>query len=175
MSPAPCRAWCPLVVAMLAAWGAGCVIPVGPEFQDPLGAQNYAPQITSANPPEGAVTSSLTFQIAVTDPNVGDTLYVRWIADYPDYQEQRTRTLRSDEEGPPSEGMPTPRQFSTTISCNDFDPAGAENILGRHQIMVVVSDRAFADDDVRRPEKAADGGLTDAANWTLNLSCPPTR
>ena len=53
MPVARCRARCPLVFAMLAAWAAGCVVPVGPQFQDPLAAQNFAPRITYTDPPEG--------------------------------------------------------------------------------------------------------------------------
>src|ERR1022692_3049952 len=51
-----------------------CIIPVGPDFQDPPAAPNYAPYIISANPDFFSIvaTQSPTFEVTVTDPNGGD-------------------------------------------------------------------------------------------------------
>jgi len=164
----------PLVLAMLAMSGVGCVIPVGPQFQDPLAAQNYQPRITYTDPVEGTPTGSMNFTITVTDPNVGDSLYVRWIFDYPPFHES-TRRLPDNRLGPPAGGTPTPRTLPTmTVSCSQLAPNSAEDSLGRHQVMVVVADRPFADDD-ETPDQVTAPGLTDTAYWTLNHSCPPTR
>jgi hypothetical protein len=167
------RAMGPLVGAVLAGWGAGCVVPVGPQFQDPLAAPNYAPRITYTNPPEGSWSSGRTFQITVTDSNVGDTLFVRWIAEYPDYQDG-TRTLRTDPVPPPTNGNETPTPApAMTFECDPDNPA--ENGLVGHQILVVVADQPFTDSDKRRPDMVKEGGLTDRASWTLNYTCPPTK
>jgi hypothetical protein len=167
------RAMGPLVVAVLAGWGAGCVVPVGPQFQDPLAAPNYAPRITYTNPPEGAWPSGRTFQITVTDSNVGDTLFVRWIAEYPDYQDG-TRTLQNDTLPPPADPTQTPRQaMPMTFECDQDNPAA--NGLIAHQILVVVADQPFANIDSRRPDLVEEPGLTDRASWTLNYTCPPIK
>ena len=172
MRPAGCRARGTLVFVMLGGWGAGCVIPVGPQFQDPLVAPNLPPKITSTNPPEGIVTGGLTFEIAVTDPN-GDGLSVRWIAEYPPYQERRTLILGTDPVSAPTDGpAPTPAP-TMTVDCSKLDASSAENTLGRHQIMVVVADRAFSGERLK-PDGIVEGGQSDRASWTLNLSCPPT-
>src|SRR4051812_34931695 len=70
----------------------GCVVPVTPAFQDPPASQNYAPVFLNVDPEIGAVVTRSAFLVTVTDPNVGDDLYVRWIADYPPYS-NNTRTL----------------------------------------------------------------------------------
>jgi hypothetical protein len=160
-----------LVPALLAALFAGCVIPVGPQFQDPLAAQNYAPRITDFKPP-GTVTSNTHFEVTVTDPNVGDALLVRWIANYPDYQEG-TRRLKDQAFTPHADGTPLSEQAQLDVTCDDLQAASAENSVGRHQIRVVVADRPFADDSMQ-PDRVTAGGLTSWNDWTLNISCPPT-
>jgi hypothetical protein len=160
-----------LVPALLAGLVGGCVIPVGPQFQDPLAAQNYAPRITDVKP-AGTVTSNTHFEVTVTDPNVGDSLFVRWIANYPDLQASST-TLKDQIFSPHADGSPLSEQASLDVDCDDLASASAENSVGRHQIRIVVADRAFASGTVPSDRVSA-GGLADWNDWTLNLSCPPT-
>jgi len=65
-----------------------CIIPLGPDFQDPVAEPNDPPFFESASPDFGSIvtppaTSPLTFAVTLTDPNVGDDLYIEWQADYP--------------------------------------------------------------------------------------------
>src|SRR5882724_1117584 len=63
-----------------------CVLPIAPEFQDPPASENYAPVFIDTIPPAGQVVTAspvAAFTIIVEDPNVGDDLFVRWIADFP--------------------------------------------------------------------------------------------
>jgi hypothetical protein len=154
---------------MLAAWGAGCVIPVGPQFQDPLAARNLPPRIAYTDPPQGVPTNGLNFTITVADDN-SDVLHVRWIFDFPPYHES-TRRLPDI----PVSGTPTPKDLPTMqVSCLQLAPNSAEDSLGRHLVMVVVADRPFVDDP-EKPDQVTAEGMTDTAYWTLNHSCPPTR
>src|SRR6185312_2512375 len=64
----------------------GCVAPVAPNFQDPVGEPNVPPYIVSATPLFGTVIASNTIpQVTVTDQNVGDRLAYQWVIDYPPY------------------------------------------------------------------------------------------
>src|SRR5262245_13457968 len=91
------RGFCRMARAMLVLPGvallmSGCVLPIAPEFQDPPSPPNYAPYIVSAQPPIGEVKTSLMpgdveFSVSVSDPNILDKLCVRWISDYPPYNE----------------------------------------------------------------------------------------
>src|SRR5690242_202058 len=58
-----------------------CIIPVGPEFQDPPGGPNAAPEILNPNFFTGtavASTSTQDFSFTVSDPN-GDPMWFRWV------------------------------------------------------------------------------------------------
>lgn len=114
-------------------------MPVGPEFEDPPPTVNQKPYFVSANhfpftvqsfPPGG-----LLFSVQVADPNVNDVLEGKWIANYPDYQNQVTTkeiTLATR-----SVNMDLSTQFELTTTCKDF-PAAAANSLA-----FIVSDRGF--------------------------------
>jgi len=82
----------PVLLALLLS--GGCVLPVGPEFQDPPAEIQQPPYFLS--PPGGTdgspfyeqtVTLSGTtpqqFVAVVADANLNDTLTVRWVANYP--------------------------------------------------------------------------------------------
>ncbi|HEY7374097.1 MAG TPA: hypothetical protein VIF57_18190 [Polyangia bacterium] len=136
-----------------------CIIPVGPEFQDPPGAPNSSPEILDPDPLWGAEVTGMapdgkTFKFAVTDPN-NEELYLRWIVD--------GRTV-------PGPGMASPADFGTPltkqVTCTDVDVR-----LSRHAITAVVADRTFFEGD---PDlyRIHDQGLSDKITWTLNLTCP---
>src|SRR5207244_709655 len=56
----------------LALAAPACVVPVGPQFQDPPATQNYEPRILAAQPPLGERVTGTTFHVTVQDPNVLD-------------------------------------------------------------------------------------------------------
>jgi hypothetical protein len=161
-------------VATAALTCASCVIPVGPQFQDPLAAENYTPVILASKPPRGTVVmagpaNSARFSVTITDPNVGDTLRVRWMANYPDYKLGTTFMLAGprEEYTPTMNGMPWSAEVVNVIDCLDLAPAR----LQEHQISVTVADRPFQDVDYTHPLLVAGGGKTEEARWTFFIDC----
>jgi hypothetical protein len=159
-----------------------CVLPIAPEFQDPPAAANYAPVILLAEPQLGFIATTtptadppFKFTVTFSDPNVGDNLHVRWLADYPPFTLANTRTLKRDV--PVShrmDGQPLVADDFVVPSCT------ADNLsaLAQHQIMVVIADRPF--DDSPQPAGAPvdltrvqDNGLKVIGSWILNLECQP--
>lgn len=136
--------WSTLLVA------GGCVVPVEPHFQDPPTAPNYYPylsdsdpiaQTTRTLPPAPAM---LEFRIQVGDQNLDDTLYVRWVSDYPPYTAGITKVVV---EGADSQGLPLPPTSprgevrfipAYKTRCEDFFPGST------HSLAVIVSDRPLS-------------------------------
>ena len=60
-----------------------CIIPAGPEFQDPPGVPDSPPFLWAASPDEGTTVVSATAMFSVTpgDYNLDDTLFVKWISE----------------------------------------------------------------------------------------------
>jgi hypothetical protein len=154
----------------LALAGSGCIVPIGPEFQDPPAPQNYQPIILDAEPDLGSRVSNPKFSVTVQDPNVSDTLYVRFVADYPLLTED-TKVLGT---------VKVPRRPDGRLLAEEA--VGEASCLGlanrpSHQITVIVADREFLD-GATVPGQLADPARlpTDArkvvGSWTLDLECP---
>lgn len=163
-----------MILAAL-AFAPACIIPIGPEWRDPLAADNVAPRIVDSQPQIGSVhvppatSGPTTFRIRVTDDNVGDTLYVRFLADYPPFDGEITRVLEPVTIEPRSDGAPVDQEVPVHVP-----PCGENNLargLPTHQIYVVVADRPFVG-PVDRPEQIEDGGESEVGFWTLDLDCP---
>ena len=121
----------------------GCVLPVGPEFQDPPEEDNQVPYFVAPpggvdGPPfyEQTVTISGTqmFVVKVADANLGDDLTVRWLANYPPGT-KATKLL--DELSVDRNGMLTGTS-TKYFNCADF-AGGADQDL-----VVILSDNGFA-------------------------------
>jgi hypothetical protein len=155
------RASCFLPVLALA----GCVVPAGPEWVDPQ--TNVPPSIVSADPPVGSVLTNdseagtqASVQVTLADQNSADTLYVRWIIDYPPYVDG-TSTIALRQSLPGGRGVARdPIAFAP--SCGDI-----VHDLASHRLLLAVSDRPFAADNSDLP---SNGYLLEAA-WTFTLSC----
>ena len=155
----------------------GCVIPVAPDFQDPPLQQNYAPELVSTVPPQTIVTTT-AFQVTVTDPNVSDDLYVRWIAEYPPFSSTNSKRLKPD--------------VMLTHSANGMQMLGMDPIavdclfplarLPQHPITAIISDRPFFSPQDDPPQsdpetllagiRTKEGALKVEAHWVLSLLCP---
>jgi hypothetical protein len=159
-----------LLALGLGALGAGCVVPVGPQFQDPIAAQNFPPQITSTLPESGALVQAMPdfakFEISVSDQNVGDTLYVRWAVDYPPRDQVTSRQVGNDVMIPPN-GFLERQVPQVIISCN----LGLQIDQPQHSVWVAVADKKFSltapdfwtlEDNTR---------ATETRSWTLALTC----
>jgi hypothetical protein len=68
---------------LLASLAVGCVVPVAPQFADE---PNHGPFVDDSKPTVGDIfTPGRDREIAVTlsDENLNDSLFVRWLIDYP--------------------------------------------------------------------------------------------
>jgi hypothetical protein len=152
----------------------GCVVPVAPDFQDPPLQQNYAPVLVSTDPPQTIVTTT-TFQVTVSDPNVSDDLYVRWIAEYPPFSSTNSKRLKEDKMLPHSaNGMPQQTPDSITVDCLLYPLAR----LPQHPITALISDQPFFSpqtDPTLDPATLLAGIRKNAgsveAHWVLSLLC----
>ena len=147
-----------------------CVIPVGPDFQDPPAPRNFPPQILSADPEQltEVTESKPTFRVRVTDPNVNDDLFIHWFSDFPGTP-NTTRRLAPN----------TPRikaNGTQQISTVDLSPTcSADRIasgFSLHTIVVMIGDHDF-DDSSNDVTLLNDGSHAVLAGWLLNLDCPP--
>ena len=150
-----------------------CVLPIGPDFQDPIASPNYAPVFIDSNPMFGTAATSTptvlqTFSVQISDPNVGDQLTVRWIVDFPPFTVD-TRPQPDQVFDPSANGQSLDQQISLRPSCLLTSLAKTPV----HQIEVVVSDRGFvtAQDPTDLTSIPA-GGQEIFGNWTLDLECP---
>jgi hypothetical protein len=170
------RSGLPGLVSVMSA----CVLPISPEFQDPPAAANFSPVILSATPDIGSIVTATSpsavpmFQVFVSDPNLGDDLHVRWIADFPPFT-PNTRVMLSDFPIPHrSDGKPIADSSEVVPNCLVNNLAK----IPQHQIMAVVADRLFDDSptpmgatvDLTRVQGTE--GRRVIATWTLNLDCP---
>jgi hypothetical protein len=123
----------------------GCILPVGPEFQDPAPVPNQPPYFVSGAgavpfPQSSQAVGAIpfTFTVVAGDSNLSDTLTAKWVSNYPPYN-ANSRLLSTQETNGVDRATQPDVTFSWSVTCSDFPPA-AENSLA-----VIVSDRGFLD------------------------------
>jgi hypothetical protein len=148
-----------------------CVVPVSPEWHDPQ--SNYPPTIDRATPPLGSLlgfdpdggASSLTVEVVLADQDTQDRLYARWIIDYPPFVD-----------GVSHMAVPTRQPGGDTIqrpairfapSCSDDHLAHG---LANHRLLLAVSDRPFASDDLSK-DLVEDGQYLIEGSWQFEIDC----
>ena len=159
-----------VLLASVASMSA-CVVPVAPNFQDPVGEPNVPPYIVSATPFSiGSFVSNPTqdFQVTVTDQNVGDTLAYQWVIDYPPYNSS-THPLTFAHIQPSADRSQQRVTVGLGKSPCGFNPV---QTLAVHQLEFILADREFDQSnsmvlDALPPES---DGFVVRANWTF--SCP---
>jgi hypothetical protein len=161
----------PLLLLFAASLTPACIIPVGPEFQDPPGVPNSPPYAIAPDPVEGwhSVSPTAEFTVTPADVNVGDPLFVKWVTDYPPFSDE-THTF-------PPETIPPPANGSLSRPPQSFRPECGQ--LGKksptHTISVGISDRAFVTPENPSDLFAAqDKAPVRVVIWTLERSCPST-
>ena len=153
---------------------AGCVVPVGPDWTDPP--VNAPPFIRSANPPIGSLLAAdgdagqpLEIGVVLADQNTSDNLYLRWIVDYPPYQDGATRlALASALPGGDSIDRQT---VHFAPNCVDDQIA---NGFTNHRLLLAISDRPFLDAvaNPRNLDAVPDGNFLVEGAWQFTLDCP---
>ena len=163
--------------ALTLASMSACVLPLAPEFQDPATSQNTPPIIRLSDPPLGEIVAGMTtptqsFSVTVTDQNGGDTLYVRWMADYPPYSSEVTRLLVDHTILPSPDGTPLVTDDAIMVNCalSNLSPT-----VARHQVFVIVADRPFEDPATTTPNDYAlvpSPGIPVTGTWIWEHQCP---
>jgi hypothetical protein len=150
-----------LVVSPMSA----CIIPAGPEFQDPPGGPNSAPFVWMESPDEGrtVVSATPTFSVTPGDNDLGDSIFVKWLTDFPP-SVSTTVDVRVEELGPSTNGNPIRHASMFMPNCSQVS-----KVLSTHHITAAISDRSF---DGR-------GFLTTTGTfppalviWTWEQNCP---
>lgn len=162
-----------LLAALVATGGAGCVLPIAPDFEPE---KNEPPVEVNVSPAPGSIVLDMKarFEVVVKDPNSTDTLYARWLIDYPPYNDQITPK--------PVEASPHPGQNPGIENryVIGFQPRCPEHMISpaltRHRLMLVVTDRPFVDEDDDPPgSRHLDLTSADAYAirfvWTFDMEC----
>jgi len=166
--------------ALLALWislpMSGCIIPVAPDFQDPVSSPNYPPYLSNPSPQFGRlVTVQAGVQVAVSafvsDPNLTDTLYYQWVYDDTTPPNPAvTHALGYFPLTQPPDG--SPQQIPPVeVNCGLGLAATSTSL---HQLELIVSDRepnphpTGPFDDIPFP------GYKVYGNWPLLLLCDGT-
>jgi hypothetical protein len=151
-----------LFVLLLLLPAPACIVPVGPEFRDPPGIANAPPFIVSSKPIEGEIWHQNLFTVTPFDPNLDDTLYLRWVIDYPPFVLGVTFPFDGEVIPPPINGTPDTRDH--TFFCSNLRE------FPSHQVSVIVADRPFADsrdlDELLNPD-----GHSVTVSWTWIAQC----
>lgn len=160
----------PVVLLTLISSMSACVVPVAPNFHDPVGAPNVPPYIEGAIPDIGSLVSpGGQVQVTVTDQNVGDTLYYQWVLDYPPLNPSITRKQGVFPILPSADG--TQLHVSKTFSpCGDLIPAPT---IAVHLLEFILADRLLDKTNQVVLDALLPGetdGFVVRANWTF--SCP---
>lgn len=130
---------------------AACVVPVAPDFQTPVKAPNYYPYFSQTAPVQDSTYTvptagnSVRFLASVGDQNLGDTLYVRWVADYPLYVQGISKVLIDDTIASTGLAFPPstpPMEIRADIPC-EFKCTDFAQTTQQHRLVVIVSDRPF--------------------------------
>jgi hypothetical protein len=108
----------------------------------------------------------MTVEAQFLDQNVGDTLYVRWLIDYPPYA--GTDPLALQTIIPPGQDSIRPPVF---FAPNCIDNNIAQGLS--HRLLLAVSDRPFGPVDPALPawDTVSPGGFRVDAMWPFQLDC----
>ena len=142
-----------------------CIIPVGPDWQDPFGAPDAEPQILNPVPFPGDEVTGVTgnprkFIVFVTDPNVEDSLQVQWWVDW--------RLFAGSTVPPGSGATRVPQRIEQAVYCSNVDTTKE-----RHNVVVAATDTEFVNDGTHNIFLVTRNGQVDYVTWTLVMMCQP--
>jgi hypothetical protein len=160
-----------LLLLLVASTTSACIIPVGPEFQDPPGVPDSPPFLWMESPDEGTtlVSATATFSVTPGDYNLGDTIFVKWITDFPPFVPNNvTREQTTDPLPPSADGSPIRRAAKFMPTC--FKVFTNPN-SSTHRITAAISDREFDGQGLLTTSSLVPPRLV---IWTWEQSCPGT-
>ena len=128
------------------------MLPIGPEFEPE---RNMPPFVVREEPPVGSIIRdpNQVFQVTVEDPNRLDDLHIRWLIDYPPFNENITKTGLAIPVGRSGPDKPNQHVLPFKPECVHL----ISPTLSQHSLLLVISDRPFVDDTV---------GPAANASWT---------
>ena len=143
-----------------------CVIPVAPDFQDPVAPPGGPPYFYSSTPSPGATVTMTNPDISVTPaaPDAQETVHVRWIANYPEDPHLLVSDVVIGPAATPQAVRP-PTHLHFGCQLVNQDP-GTQWL-----IMAVLSDSEFPVTGAD-PTLNAAGTPTSVRTWTLLYNCP---
>lgn len=142
-----------------------------------VGEDNFPPRIpySQVDPKPGLVVVSdvttqlpFTFKVlALEEPNITDTLTVRWFVDYHRNPAIQSQVTRQPEPLSTSPGLRTGSQFALTLSMLEPNPS-----QDPHLVEVVVCDRAFddRDDAPERNRTCSPPAIGALLSWTVQIA-----
>jgi hypothetical protein len=158
------------LLLLVASPMSACIIPAGPEFQDPPGVPDSPPFLWMASPDEGTtvVSAMPTFSVTPGDFNVDDPIFVKWIVEFPPFipNPGGTIDLRPDELSPSADGSPIRAPAKFIPNCNQVNSAAPT-----HHITAAISDRAFDGQGLLTTPSVVPPRLV---FWTWEHSCQDT-
>jgi len=162
----------PLLLLLAASLTPACIIPVGPDFQDPAGVPNSPPYVVSADPVENSTTAMTMVEFTVTpgDVNVTDPLWVKWVMEYPGFSDDTNTFSPMDPIPPSANGSEIRRPTRFKPECSQLSKK-----TSTHKISVGISDRPFVSPEDPNDLFAAENKAPVLViGWTLERSCPST-
>jgi hypothetical protein len=155
-----------------------CVVPVAPQFDDPE--PNFPPFVVSSDPGVGEIITytadapNRAIMVIVGDNNLGDSLFVRWLIDYPSTDPDNMRKALEARFLPSTAVIRSP-PLKFLPNCNII-PRSAAN---PHRLVLSISDRPFLDkengDMVSNDspfDSVPDGANRTRVVWLLHMDCP---
>lgn len=164
------RCLCRIGLAALPLLASACVLPIGPQFEDPPG--NTSPFLASSNPTLGSVLTgtSPVIEVVVGDDNLSDALIGRWFIDYPPFDEAVTRMVNEFRLPPTGKTERGKVLFAPNCAEDQIAPG-----MASHRISLSVADRPFLPEEQSPPSLRLDSvpeeGFVLRATWILNLTC----
>lgn len=141
-------------------------------------AENFPPYVISSMPYRNVVwPAPASFRVTIGDPNPGDTIHFRWVADYPPYRDETRLLYQGALALGPASSVDLAydtwvRDAQGTLRpCDGFVP-GAE-----HRLVLIVSDRPFrparsTEEMFRYNTVENDATFPVMIGWNL-FNCPP--
>src|SRR3954465_6904477 len=119
-----------------------CVIPIGPQSDD--AEPNFPPFVETSDPGVGEIFSptqdgSPFVTVTLGDQNLGDTLFLRWLLDYPSAEPDGGQVLMEVEPAPTGKVDRGPVRYVPTCPKPSSSPT-------LHRLVLSVSDRRFLDE-----------------------------
>ncbi len=161
-----------LALAGLAVGSAGCGDSPAAELEPE---RNTPPHLIRAEPPVGSIIRdpNQVLQVTVEDPDRLDDLHIRWLIDYPPFNENITRTALAISVGRSGPDKPNQHVLAFKPECVQL----ISPTLSQHRLLLVISDRPFVDDTVspggeRILDQVRPGAFRLPLSWTFEKECP---